>query len=381
MFTAQGRGSCRIRTIITHNTQDTGVTPEHIPRRSLWKSRGFQLVLGVSVSLLCLWWAARPLISDPQARREFAAAFRRADYLYLPVLLGMLIAFYAIKAYRWKLLLSPLGTYHTWRDCFGPMLSGFAVNNVLPARAGEIVRVMVFARRTRQPVAAVLVTVALERIFDLLSILVYLSIGLFSLPGMPDWMRSSAMGVGVVSSVGVAGAVVFLIWTDACVKLIHWGLAVVRVPLTLREKVDRLLETAAHGLSSLKSPMTLLVVVLASLLQWALNAAMMYLALLSFGVHVPLPAALVLMGVVALAVAVPAAPGFFGLIQACFTGTLQIFAVNQPAVLAASIYYHMIQYIPVTLCGLLWLSRSGFHLHDATAETSLPATIPEPSSN
>ena len=356
------------------------MTADPLPRRSLWKSRGFQLALGVSVSLACLWWAARGLISDPQARREFTEAFRHANYLYLPVLLGMLVAFFALKAYRWKLLLSPLGNFHTWRDCFGPMLSGFAVNNVLPARAGEIVRVMVFARRSKLPVASVFVTVALERIFDMLSILLYLSIGLFSLPDMPDWMRGSALGVGVLAAVGVTGAIVFLIWTPAFVKSIHWGLAVVRVPLPLREKVDRLLETAAHGLSSLKSPTTLLVVVIASLLQWALNAGMMYLALLSFGVHVPIPAALVLMGVVALAVAVPSSPGFFGLVQACFTGTLQIFAFSPPAVLAASIYYHMIQYIPVTLCGLLWLSRSGFHIHDATAEPSLPAPVPEPSS-
>ena len=357
------------------------MTAESLPRRSLWKSRGFQLALGLCVSLVCLWWAGRELISNPHARREFTEAFRQADYLYLPVLLGMLVIFYAMKAYRWKLLLTPLGDFHTWRDCFGPMLSGFAVNNVLPARAGEIVRGMVFARRTRQPVASVLVTVALERIFDMLSIMVYLSLGLFSLPDMPDWMRRTAMGVGGAAAVGVLGAIVFLIWTSAFVKVIHGGLAVIRVPLSLREKVDRLLETAAQGLSSLKSPTTLALIVVVSMLQWALNAGMMYLALRSFGVDVPFAAALVLMGVVALGVAVPASPGFFGVIQVCFTDTLQIFEVSRPAVLAASIYYHMIQYIPVTLCGLLWLSRSGFHIHEATAEPQLPATIPDPSTN
>ncbi len=352
------------------------MTAAPLPRRSLWKSRGFQLALGATVSLVCLWWAARELISDPQARRQFLAAFRDADYLYLPVLLAMLVAFYSLKAYRWKLLLTPLGAYDMWRDCFGPMLAGFAVNNVLPARAGEIVRVMVFARRTRQPVASVFVTVALERIFDMLSILVYLSLGLLSLPDMPNWMRRSALVIGALASAGVLGAVVFLIWTAVCVRWIHWGLAVVRVPETLREKVDRLLETAAAGLASLKSPVTLLLIVVVSLLQWALNGGMMYLALRSFGVDVPISAAMVLLGVVALGVAVPAAPGFFGVIQVCFTDTLQIFPVNRAAVLAASIYYHMLQYIPVTLLGLLWLNRSGFHMREATAEPSLPEPVP-----
>jgi glycosyltransferase 2 family protein len=357
------------------------VTAAPLPRRSLWKSRGFQLALGATVSLVCLWWSARELISDPQARREFLNAFRDADYLYLPVLLVMLVAFYALKAYRWKLLLTPLGNFNTWTDCFGPMLSGFAVNNVLPARAGEFVRVIVFARRTKQSVASVFVTVALERIFDMLSILVYLSLGLFSLPDMPNWMRRSAMVIGAIAATGVVGAVVFLIWTAVCVRWIHWGLAVVRVPETWREKIDRLLETAAAGLASLKSPMTLLLIVVVSLLQWALNGAMMYLALRSFGVDVPISAAMVLLGVVALGVAVPASPGFFGVIQVCFTDTLQIFPVNRAAVLAASIYYHILQYIPVTLLGLLWLNRSGFQMREVTAESSLPEPLPPTPAN
>ena len=367
------RSVCRSPTEIA---EDTCVTAETLPRRSLWKSRGFQLALGATVSLVCLWWAARELISDPQARREFLAAFRDADYLYLPVLLVILVAFYALKAYRWKLLLTPLGNYDTWRDCFGPMLAGFAVNNVLPARAGELLRVIVFARRTSQPVAAVLVTVALERIFDMLSILLYLSIGLMSLPGMPDELRGSALFLGALAIVGVAGAIVFLVWTQVTIRFITWGLALVRVPAGLREQIGSLMETSARGLACLKSPITLLVIVGVSLLQWALNGVMMYLALRSFGVDVPVQAAMVLLGVVALAVAVPAAPGFFGVIQFCFINTLQIFPLNRAAVLAASIYYHMLQYIPVTLLGLLWLNRSGFHLREATAEPSLPAPVP-----
>ncbi len=357
------------------NRQAASTNAAPPPPRSWWKSRGFQLALGLSVSLVCLWWAARDLVSNPLARQQFFEAFRTADYLYLPVLLAMLVAFYGLKAFRWKLLLSPLGDFHTWRDCFGPMLAGFAVNNVLPARAGELLRVMVFARRTSQPVASVLVTVALERIFDMLSILLFLSIGLMSLPGMPDTLRRSALVLGALALIGVVGAIVFLIWTRAFVQFITWALALVRVPQGLREKIGQLLETAATGLASLKSPATLLAIVAVSLLQWALNGAMMLLALRSFGVHVPVPAAMVLLGVVALGVAVPASPGFFGVIQLCFTNTLQLFGVNSPAVLAASIYYHMIQYIPVTLCGLLWLSRSGFRMSEAQPEPDPAATL------
>jgi len=355
------------------------VTAETLPRRRLWKSKGFQLALGLCVSMVCLWWAARGLINDPQAREQFIEAFRVADYRLLPVLLGMLVLFYALKAYRWKLLLSPLGDYDTWRDCFGPMLSGFAVNNVLPFRAGEIVRVMVFARRTSLPLAAVFTTVALERILDTLSILVFLSIGLFSLPNMlGESMRKPAFFVAGLASVSVVCAVIFLVWASAFVRFTDGGLALIRAPDGLRGKVRRLMETAASGLSSLKSPRKLAMIVVVSLLQWLLNGSMMYLSLRSFGVEVPFQAAMVLLGVVALSVAVPASPGFFGVVQACFTQTLKIYPVSQPAVLAASIYYHMMQYIPVTLLGLLWLRRSGFQMREAETlgATQESTTIP-----
>lgn len=347
-----------------------------VPRKSLLKSRAVQLGLGLLVSAGCIWWAAKDLIDDPAARQQFLDAFRTADYRYGPLLIGMLAAFYLLKAYRWKLLLSPLGEFRTVGDCFGPMISGFAVNNVLPARAGELLRTVVFAKQTGRPITSVLTTVALERIFDMLAILVCLAVGLLSVPGMPAWMTKSAMGLGAVVLVAVLGAAVFLIWTQEFVRFANATLRVLHVPETLRNKIQELMQVAATGLDSLKSPRTLALIVIVSLVKWLINGSMMYLSLLSFGVQVPFAAALVLLGVVAIGVAVPAAPGFFGVIQALFVKVLQFFPVAPPAVLAASIYYHMIQYIPVTLVGLLWLSRSGIRLGEVEQVRSREGEAP-----
>lgn len=205
----------------------------------------------------------------------------------------------------------------------------------------------------------------------MVSILLLLGVGLINLPNIAGGMQKTAMVAGAAVLTGVIGAVVFLIWTSAFIRLLNWGLSVVSVPLPLREKIGRIMLTAANGLSSLKSPRKLAVIVGVSLLQWILNGTMMYISLRSFGVEVPYMASWVLLGVVALSVAIPAAPGFFGVVQAGFTQTLQIFNVSQPAVLAASIYYHMMQYIPVTVIGLIWLSRSGFRMREA--QNPLPA--------
>ncbi len=74
------------------------------------------------------------------------------------------------------------------------------------------------------------------------------------------------------------------------------------------------------------------------------------------------------MGVTALGVAIPSTPGFFGVVQFCFWVSLRIFGVEKADAFAASVYYHLSQYIPVTLVGLYSLARLGLRFGDITRE-------------
>ncbi|HET6422147.1 MAG TPA: hypothetical protein VFG20_00605, partial [Planctomycetaceae bacterium] len=65
-------------------------------------------------------------------------------------------------------------------------------------------------------------------------------------------------------------------------------------------------------------------------------------------------------------------PGYFGVIQLCFMTVLKLFVDNQPAVFAASVYYHLAQYIPVTLIGLAYFIRSGMSLREVNAAAETP---------
>ena len=94
------------------------------------------------------------------------------------------------------------------------------------------------------------------------------------------------------------------------------------------------------------------------------------------------------MGVTAFGVTVPSTPGFFGVIQYCFRISLQPFGLNMAAVLGASVYYHLTQYILVTATGLFFLSRMGLRLgdlrreahasHDENADASQPDAAAQP---
>ena len=140
-------------------------------------SRTARTAIGIVVSVVALYLAMPP-------RAEWAnvaAAFARVHYLYvLPI---ALISVYSIivRCQRWRLLLRPVGAIPLL-----PLVSataiGFLCNMVLPLRVGEVVRPVLLARRTATPVSSILASVVLERLLDMLTILVFLGLVMCLVP-------------------------------------------------------------------------------------------------------------------------------------------------------------------------------------------------------
>jgi len=259
---------------------------------------------------------------------------------------------------------------------------GFAANNILPAHLGEFVRVFVVRRDFRVPVATVLSTVVLERIFDALAILGLFGLGLAFTSDLPDSYRRSALFLGGGAALVSLSVVVYLIWTDWFLRIV--GALMDKcsfLPASLTGKVVDMLRTGAEGLHALRSGKMVLLIAVNSIVQWLLNGALAYVALRSFGVDVSLSAGLIIVGVTALGVTVPSTPGYFGVIQMCFLVSMSAQAIqpDRSLVLGASLYYHMCQYIPVTLTGVYFLHKAGLHLRDlsSAAEHSTDAVVPD----
>ncbi|WP_197453436.1 lysylphosphatidylglycerol synthase transmembrane domain-containing protein [Caulifigura coniformis] len=347
-----------------------------------WKKWGLNL-LGAAVSIGCLWWAAADMLSTPEKRAEIANAFRNANYWMLIPFWAALFGFYWLKAWRWRLLLKPLGDFRPLRDLIRPILIGFGYNNVLPAHLGEFVRVFVMGRKHRLPMTAVLSSVVLERVFDIFAIVAFMGLGLLFVPDVdPDIKRYGLMGAAS-ASVLVAGAFLFVIWTDPFVRLFEAVLSRIPfLPKGLAAKLAGLLESAADGLHSLHSPGLLIGIFGSSLAQWALNGWMMYLALQSFGIHESPWVSCILLAAVAFGVTVPSTPGYVGVIQALFWLVLRQFTDDKAGVLGASIVYQFAQWVPVTVLGLYFFSRTGLKVSqvqqaaETTPDTHLAANAP-----
>lgn len=347
--------------------------PNDLPASRPARRRGLKIVFGFLVTLAALasavWLMTRG--DDPQELlSRVGAAFRRADYRTIPLIWGVLLVFYWLKARRWAVLLSPIGRFSPG-ECFRSILIGFSFNNLLPARIGEFVRIFVFARRHRLSNTAVLSTVALERILDSVAIFAIFLVGLPLVPHLPPDVEAVVLPFAVLVGVGLAGAAVYLIWTQPFVRLVEAVLnRMPFLPEGLRGKVTGILTAGAEGLASLRSGRTVAKLAVNSLVQWILNALQMGICLWAFDIAVSPWVACVLMGIVAVGVAVPQAPGYFGTMQLLWVLVINektVGVADKEAVFAASIYYQVVQYTPVTLLGLYYFNRTGLSMSEMQA--------------
>ncbi len=248
------------------------------------------------------------------------------------------------------------------------MMIGFMGNNVLPLRLGELARVLVLGREFNLSKTAVLSSVVLERLFDTATILVFFG-GSLLLVELPAAYAITSLYLGGLTAIAFLFFAIYVVWTERFVAVAEWVLDRLRIlPATFRASLTGMLESGAEGLASLRDAKLVSWIVITSAMQWFLNGAMIYAALWSFGVDLPLRASFVVMGVTAFGVAVPSVPGFFGVIQLCFWVSLSIFGAEKVDVLGASVYYHLAQYIPVTLVGLYYLGRLGLRIGNITTE-------------
>ena len=98
---------------------------------------------------------------------------------------------YLVRAERWQYLLEPLGPTR-YATAFRATVIGFAATAVLPARAGEVIRPYLLARREGLSATAAFATIVVERVLDLVAVLLLLATYLLLIdPGMER--RASAL--------------------------------------------------------------------------------------------------------------------------------------------------------------------------------------------
>jgi hypothetical protein len=305
-------------------------------------------------------------------------ALADARVLPLALFVAVTVLVYLARAWRWGWLVAPLGRVGL-ADLFSATMVGFASALLIP-RAGELVRPWLVSRRHPIRFSAGLATIILERLVDMITVLVLFAAYLFVLPPpaaqaegqvlFDFWgLRPTAMAFikvgGGVALAGVAVALAVLAALHANPgRVIGWREArLARAPRWLSGPLGKVLHSFSDGLAVLRAPLPHLAGIGAqSLVVWLLIALGFHLNHVAFGIDLPFHATFLLIAFLVVGVMIPT-PGMVGGFHAFYLLALsQVFGVERERAAAAGIAAHALSNLPVLVLGLALLGREGLSL-------------------
>lgn len=198
-------------------------------------------------------------------------------------IIAALVAFagdFASRIERWRLMLRRDSPSLTWRSCAGPFLVRFAANNVLPFRAGDVLRFFAFNRRLRTSAGAVLATLLVERLLDLLMVLFLLSVALVFF-GM-DAARFSGVGGSAVLFAGAAVILFILLYPSFFLPFAQaLEKFIARQSPKRNQKICHEIDKTLTTLQHLSAGRTMIKLVLWSMAAWSAEGCVFWFADLS----------------------------------------------------------------------------------------------------
>jgi glycosyltransferase 2 family protein len=318
--------------------------------------RALTAALGIAISAGLLFWTLRD-VSISEVLRHIRGAH------LAPLVAAVVIATltFPLRLIRWRLLLrDERGQAYPPVPLWHAIALGFTANNVLPLRAGELIRSYAAARLAPARFSTVLSSIAVERIFDALTIVALLTVALLS-PDLPPHLTVGGQSVANLARAGAVAGTVGLVLAILVVaapltaeRLIR---SVVPVP-RLAGAIVNLIEGIRQGLLVLRTPGRLAGVVFWSLVLWLVNALAFYVGFAAFDIPVSYLGALLLQGLLVLGISIPSTPGFFGPFEAVIVAVLALYGVPKDVAFSYAIAFHITSFIPITLLGFWSLIRN-----------------------
>jgi glycosyltransferase 2 family protein len=317
-------------------------------------------VAGLALGLVALF-----LRNADYARVAESVRSARLDLLLLAIILTMLT--YVVRTQRWQYLLEPLGTTR-FAVAFRTTVIGFAASSVLPARAGEVLRPYLLARREGLSATATFATIIVERILDLVAMLVLLATYLLAFdPGMAarDSSLFAAIRLGglLMAPVAVLSMVLMYVLSGHPEWLQAWLRRADRwLPARIAGLLGRIARMFADGFGVLRRPERLVASLAWSLVLWLIICGETWAVAQAFHIDMPLVGSWLMLALLVVGIAVPTPGAVGGFHEAFRLGATAFFGADNNAAVGAAILLHATSFIPVTLLGLWFAVRDGLSL-------------------
>ncbi len=325
-------------------------------------ARGLTLLLGLASSAGFLYLASRRItLSDLERTLSEAQLWPWLPLAVLCYLLGHLV-----RGLRCQRLVSGEARL-SWLTATHVVVLGYAVNNLLPARLGELARAGMLAERSGLPFVQGLSLTFLERVLDGLVMLGLLLLALAALPGVrPEWLEAT---LGLGAALFTTALLVVLAAVLAPSLLLRWTSRLTQnVSSRIHDAAVRQVDSALRGVAHLGQPGAALPILGLSVLTWLCEAGLFLCLLPALGMAPDPRVALLAMTVTNLGILVPSSPGFIGPFHYFCMQALAAVGVAEARGLSYAALVHLGFYVPITLWGLGILLGYGVQLSQAVRD-------------
>jgi uncharacterized protein (TIRG00374 family) len=301
--------------------------------------------IGLITSLSCVFLSIHKL----DWRRLFAL-WHQMDYRWVALAASMILAHTLARAARWRALFTP--PVPSFGVALTAMLIGQTMNYLLPARSGDIPRIYWLGERGDQSKARVLGTMAVEKVLDLILLVLVLFLVPFWAPARPSWLAQATWGMVIALILLYVGLRVGLAWHKPLLGQVgriadrhnvHWWPAV-------RERLAHVV----NGVEGLRRSQVFWRTAALSLAAWVLGAAANLATFLALGLPPSWPMALTVSAALRVGVALPSLPASVGVYEGTVMLALGVFNVDRETALSYGVLMHLVDFLPPVAL-TLWL--------------------------
>ncbi|MGB7340332.1 MAG: lysylphosphatidylglycerol synthase transmembrane domain-containing protein [Phototrophicaceae bacterium] len=311
-------------------------------------------ILGLVVTGLALYFIVTQLNLD-----LFWQSWRTANYWYVIPCMILLFLGLITRAFRWRVLLS---NKLSFARTFSIMNVAYLVNGVLPLRMGEVARVYLVSRTKNSiPIPTTTSTIIIERILDLLSVVVMVLIALMMGP-VPAEIRTASSVAAVIAIIGFLGLILLASQRDWAVRLfhrvIHW------IPIPKRHTmIERWFSEFLEGLQPLTQARALILALSWTIISWTVSVLAGYVLMFAFFEEASIAATMLYIAAAAFAIALPAVPGNIGTYEASILLALTAMGYEQSnSAIAFAVMVHAVNVFVHVTTGVIGFIQEGISI-------------------
>jgi uncharacterized protein (TIRG00374 family) len=312
-----------------------------------------QVVLGFVISGFFLYLIIRNINIDDL----FSALSSINYYLLLPAVIIQLGSYW-VRSIRWSLILRSIKKVKT-NTLFPIICISYMANNILPLRIGEIIRAYLMGKKENISSAAVFSTVIVERIYDGITLLLYLGVVSVLFP-FPDWVKNIGLITTLLFLASLLFIIAIVIYKNTAISMVNFFLRF--VPSKFHDKINAVINKLIDGFEVIKDKKMLLPIAMYSIIIWLMEAYLFFALAKAFNFDNSIYIALFTLVVVNLGIMIPSSPGYVGTFEYFCSKSLGVFKISNEVALGFALILRVAQYIPITLLGFFFLFKEGISL-------------------